>query len=130
MPNWFFTAIGFQYTSKMFRAKLDKTGMTQSMSRVGCCIDNGPMEGFWGTLKSEMYYLRQFSDFDTLKKAIDDYITYYNTRRYRPSLVISTVYLTGSGSKQGGGCLTLTYYEIYSTSISICLFERQNSVEF
>ena len=42
---------GFQYTSKVFKAKLDKQGMEQSMSRVGRCIDNGPMEGFWGILK-------------------------------------------------------------------------------
>ena len=46
---------GSQYTSKVFRAKLDAQGMTQSMSRVGRCIDNGPMEAFWGTLKAEMY---------------------------------------------------------------------------
>ena len=39
---------GFQYTSKVFRAKLDDAGMTQSMSRVGRCIDNGPMEGILG----------------------------------------------------------------------------------
>ena len=30
--------------------------MTQSMSRVAHCIDNGPMEGFWGILKRERYY--------------------------------------------------------------------------
>lgn len=39
---------GFQYTSKQFKFKLDEAGMIQSMSRVGKCIDNGPMEGFWG----------------------------------------------------------------------------------
>jgi len=27
--------------------------MTQSMSRVGSCIDNGPVESFWGMLKSD-----------------------------------------------------------------------------
>nr|WP_257786413.1 IS3 family transposase [Clostridium formicaceticum] len=37
---------GFQYTSKVFKKKLDQAGMVQSMSRVGRCIDNGPMEGF------------------------------------------------------------------------------------
>lgn len=36
---------GFQYTSKLFKAKLDKQEMNQSMSRVGKCIDNCPMEG-------------------------------------------------------------------------------------
>lgn len=35
---------GFQYTSKQFKDMLEKQGMRQSMSRVGRCIDNGPME--------------------------------------------------------------------------------------
>ena len=52
---------GFQYTSKVFRAKLDKAKMVQSMSRVGRCIDNGPMEGFWGILKRERYYGKRFT---------------------------------------------------------------------
>lgn len=47
---------GYQYTSKIFRQKILDAGMTQSMSRVGRCIDNGPMEGFWGIMKREMYY--------------------------------------------------------------------------
>ena len=34
--------------------------MKQSMSRVAHCIDNGPMEGFWGILKREMYYGKKF----------------------------------------------------------------------
>lgn len=37
---------GYQYTSKIFKKRLDSAGMTQSMSRVGRCIDNGPMECF------------------------------------------------------------------------------------
>ena len=35
--------------------------MTQSMSRVAHCIDNGPMEGFWGILKRKRYYGRRFT---------------------------------------------------------------------
>ena len=42
---------GFQYTSKVFHQKLVDAGMIQSMSRVAKCIDNGPMEGFWGIIK-------------------------------------------------------------------------------
>lgn len=38
----------FQYTSKIFKKKLEKQEMEQSMSREGHCIDNGPTEGFWG----------------------------------------------------------------------------------
>lgn len=65
---------GFQYTSKIFRAKLESAKMIQSMSRVGRCIDNGPMEGFWGILKSEMYYLRKFTDEQELISAIEETI--------------------------------------------------------
>lgn len=77
---------GFQYTSKSFRCKLDEIGATQSMSRVSRCIDNGPMEGFWGIIKSEMYYLRKFHHFDELKSAIDKYIEFYNTKRLQEKL--------------------------------------------
>lgn len=77
---------GFQYTSKVFRAKLDKAKMVQSMSRVGRCIDNGPMEGFWGILKSEMYYLRKFTNEQELSTAIENYILFYNTKRYQKRL--------------------------------------------
>jgi transposase InsO family protein len=77
---------GFQYTSKIFRVKLDTQGMTQSMSRVGRCIDNGPMEAFWGTLKAEMYYLRRFPDYASLETAIERYIDFYNSSRYQEKL--------------------------------------------
>lgn len=77
---------GFQYTNQVFRVKLDAQGMTQSMSRIGRCIDNGPMEAFWGTIKAEMYYLNKFLDFSSLKMAIDSYIDFYNNGRYQEKL--------------------------------------------
>lgn len=77
---------GFQYTAKKFKKKLDDAGMTQSMSRVSRCIDNGPMEAFWGMLKSEMYYLRKFTSYDELEAAVIDYIDYYNNHRYQKRL--------------------------------------------
>lgn len=49
----------WQYTSKIFHDKLIAANMRQSMSRVGGCIDSVPMEGFWGILKSEMYYIQK-----------------------------------------------------------------------
>jgi putative transposase len=81
---------GFQYTSREFRARLKKAGMKQSMSRVARCIDNGPMEGFWGILKREMYYNRRFTDRDMLVKAISEYIDYYNNRRLQRRLSVMT----------------------------------------
>lgn len=81
---------GFQYTSKNFRKKLDDADMTQSMSRVARCIDNGPMEAFWGMLKSEMYYLKKFNSYKELETAITDYIDYYNNQRYQKGLKCMT----------------------------------------
>ena len=81
---------GFQYTNKTFHNMLTEAGMRQSMSRVGRCIDNGPMEGFWGILKSEMYYLRKFSSKEELTTAIENYIEFYNTKRYQLKLKCMT----------------------------------------
>jgi putative transposase len=77
---------GFQYTSKAFKKKLDAADMTQSMSRVSRCIDNGPMESFWGMMKSEMYHLKKFNTYEELEAAIMEYIHYYNNNRYQKRL--------------------------------------------
>lgn len=72
---------GYQYTSLTFKNKLEAAGLSQSMSRVGKCIDNGPMESFWGSLKCEMYYLTSYSTFEDLSEAIHSYIHFYNYDR-------------------------------------------------
>lgn len=77
---------GFQYTSKEFEQRIDAAELTQSMSRVGRCIDNGPMESFWGTLKCEKYYLNKYETFEELSIAIDEYIHFYNHDRYQKRL--------------------------------------------
>ena len=81
-----------EYTNRTFFQKLEAAGMTQSMSRVAKCIDNGPMEGFWGILKRERYYGKRFTDRATLVKMIEDYIEHYNTRRLQRNLGILTPY--------------------------------------
>ena len=72
---------GFQYTSKVFKKKLEKQEMEQSMSRVGHCIDNGPTEGFWGSIKSEMYQMYEITNEATLRYAIKDYLRFYSKER-------------------------------------------------
>jgi transposase InsO family protein len=74
---------GYQYTSRTFHSKLEAVGMTQSMSRVAKCIDNGPMEGFWGILKRERYYGKRFNSREELMAMIENYIYYYNNERYQ-----------------------------------------------
>lgn len=81
---------GFQYTNRVFHQKLVDAGMTQSMSRVGKCIDNGPMEGFWGILKRERYYGRRFTDRESLVRMIENYIVYYNYQRLQRNLGVLT----------------------------------------
>ena len=86
----FYSDRGFQYTNRIFHAKLEEAGMTQSMSRVARCIDNGPMEGFWGILKRERYYGKRFTDRESLFQMIEDHIHYYNTQRLQRNLGILT----------------------------------------
>lgn len=81
---------GYQYTSKEFRQKIINAGMKQSMSRVAHCIDNGPMEGFWGVMKREMYYTRKFRTKDDLIQAIEKYLDYYTTKRVQRNLGVLT----------------------------------------
>lgn len=60
--------------------------MKQSVSRVVKCIDNCPMEGFWGVQKWERYYGRRFTSRQELVQMIEDYIVYYNNRRVHRNL--------------------------------------------
>ena len=72
---------GFQYTSRLFRTKLEKQEMKQSMSRAGHCIDNGPTEGFWGIIKPEMYQMYEITDETSLRHAIKEYMRFYSEER-------------------------------------------------
>ncbi len=56
------------------------------MSRVGKCIDNGPMEGFWGTLKAESFYGLRFDDEQALRRKIEEYIFFNNNFRLQTNL--------------------------------------------
>lgn len=81
---------GYQYTSRAFHQKLVQAGMVHSMSPVAHCIDNGPMEVFWGILKRERYYGRRFTRKQELVQMIVSYIRYYNTRRVQRNLGVMT----------------------------------------
>lgn len=77
---------GWQYQQPIYRERLEKMGLTQSMSRKATCLDNACMEGFFGHLKDEFYRGREFDSFDSFKEQIDAYIVYWNTRRYQARL--------------------------------------------
>ena len=56
------------------------------MSRKGNCLDNAPMESFFATLKSELFHPESFDTVQSLDKAIERYIDYYNHRRIKLKL--------------------------------------------
>lgn len=72
---------GSQYTSHAFHKVVKDNELIHSMSRVSKCIDNGPMEGFWGTLKVEMFKLETFHTPEQLDKRIEEYIEFFNGER-------------------------------------------------
>lgn len=74
---------GWQYQNARYVSALKEKGIQQSMSRKGNCYDNCIMESFFGTLKNEMYYGKEdcYESFEAFKKAIDEYIDYFNNER-------------------------------------------------
>lgn len=78
---------GSQYTSDDYQALLAKHHMLASLSGVGCCYDNAPMESFWGTLKTELVYRQQYRTRAEAKNAIFAYIEgWYNRQRRHSTL--------------------------------------------
>ncbi|MDR5567213.1 IS3 family transposase [Paenibacillus larvae] len=59
---------GFQYTSHEYSLLQLKYGFTKSMSRVSRCLDNQPIERFWGTFKAESFYLGNTTPMKTFSK--------------------------------------------------------------
>ena len=74
---------GSQYTSREYRMVTTQYQMIRSMSRVGKCIDNAPIESFFGHFKTECYDLKKYKTFEELVADIDDYIYFYNNERFQ-----------------------------------------------
>lgn len=77
---------GWQYQHKQYQKRLAEKGIRQSMSRKGNCLDNSIMENFFGLLKSELLYLRDFESLDEFVVELERYIDYYNNKRIKAKL--------------------------------------------
>lgn len=77
---------GWHYQMRHFQKALKDRGITQSMSRKGNCYDNAVMESFFGTLKSEFFYIQEFESVEEFKAELDQYISYYNHSRIKAKL--------------------------------------------
>ena len=71
---------GTHFTSIAYRSMLQRFGITQSMSRRGNCLDNAPIESFFGHLKDEVSF-RSCKTYEEVRKQIEDYVEYYNYER-------------------------------------------------
>lgn len=77
---------GWQYQMKQYRHALQERGITQSMSRKGNCYDNAVIENFFGIMKSEFLYLKEFESVEHFKLELEKYIDYYNNKRIKAKL--------------------------------------------
>lgn len=77
---------GWQYQMKVYQCLLESKNIIPSMSRKGNCLDNAIIENFFGTIKSEMFYLKKYQSIAELDNDIKEYIKYYNMERIRLNL--------------------------------------------
>lgn len=73
---------GFHYTNPRYIDLIRELNIIQSMSRKGNCIDNSPIESFFGHFKDEVDY-KSCRSFAELKQVIEDYVTHYNNERHQ-----------------------------------------------
>jgi len=71
---------GFHYTNPLYIEMVSQLKMVQSMSRKGNCIDNAPIESFFGHLKDDVDY-KACKTFEELHSLIKEYVRYYNHQR-------------------------------------------------
>ena len=78
----FNTDQGSQYTSEVHTQRLKNLGITISMDGKGRATDNICIERFWRSAKCERIYLNAYQSIDELITDVDDYIEFYNNRRF------------------------------------------------
>ena len=76
---------GFHYTNPQYINMIKNLNMIQSMSRKGNCIDNAPIESFFGHFKDDVDY-KECKSYEELNLHVKEYIDYYNNERYQWNL--------------------------------------------
>lgn len=86
-PQLHHTDQGSQYTSGDYQALVAQAGITMSMSGVGNCYDNAPMESFWATLKTELTHHTTYANLQALQRDLFEYVEiFYNRQRLHSAL--------------------------------------------
>jgi putative transposase len=85
-PEIFNTDQGSQYTSYIHTQTLKDRNIIISMDGKGRATDNICIERFWRSAKVEKIYLNEYNRVSTLKDDVNDYINFYNHKRFHESL--------------------------------------------
>ena len=85
-PEIFNTDQGSQYTSEVHTQRLKNKGITISMDGRGRATDNICIERFWRSAKCERIYLNEYDSISALIEDVDEYIEFYNHKRFHETL--------------------------------------------
>jgi len=85
-PEIFNTDRGSQYTGDIHTQRLKNKGITISMDGKGRATDNICIERFWHSAKCERIYLNEYNSMPELTADVDDYIDFYNHKRFHETL--------------------------------------------
>jgi transposase InsO family protein len=79
---------GAHYRWPGWLSRMQDARLIRSMSRKGCSPDNAACEGFFGRLKTELFYPRDWRAMtvDRFIEVVDSYIRWYNAKRIKVSL--------------------------------------------
>lgn len=79
---------GVHYRWSGWLERMDKAGLTRSMSKKGCSPDNAACEGVFGRLKNEMFYNTNWVGISIsfFIDILNNYLIWYNESRIKKSL--------------------------------------------
>ena len=79
---------GAHYRWPGWLSRMSSAKLVRSMSRKGCSPDNAACEGFFGRLKTELFYPRDWKGItlEQFIQSVDAYIRWYNEKRIKVSL--------------------------------------------
>lgn len=82
---------GWHYQMRPYRERLQEAGITQSMSGKGNCHDNAVIENFFGIMKSELLYYKEFESIEHFKEQLAAFMDNYNHQRIKSKLRMSPI---------------------------------------
>ena len=95
--------------------RMEAAGLTRSMSKKGCSPDNSACEGFFGRLKNELFYDRNWNhvSIESFISKLEEYMHWYNEDRIKMSL---------------GGMSPLQYRRGLALSFHLCFFDSTSVI--